>query len=524
MNPLQIWQTVSNRGIVPGRVWIWTRRLMQVLALTALVAGPLWGGWSRLEQSELAAWRRSGSALPATVIGVLATTGTPAFMDRPPPLLGGGIAAKYISVPLMDPVAGALALMVTPGSRRAWVALSLPVLLALVAGRFFCGWLCPFGMLARGVDRLLDLFPRWPRYRLPQRRPLRWLILGGAMIASLMGVHLLLYISLPYLILQQSIYAMWLLGGGGAVLSVLFGLLVAGVIMGPTSYCAALCPTGAALSLLGRARPLRLALVEPSACGRQCQLCNTACWLHLDPASGDPGPDCDLCMRCVAVCPRSNLRFQVGQAASTMLSRLTPLVIVLGILLWLAPPAVAAPMRKPRLLLEREQTLAATTLAISIVDFSGVALDADAQTPPDRVDVSLFLARGARRGVDAQGVLTQREVYTGPLLLRLQRRGATEVEIFSFDGPTSPISTSKRTIYRQRLWHPLAPGDAVTLDPVPGWLEQPLTWIVPSRGHAVFSLAGLQYVAAALLIFAGMLSCALAVAPKAQTRLDVKRV
>lgn len=469
MNTLQRWWSVLHRGIVPGRAWTWARRMTQAMALAALVLGPLWGGWLRLEQSELAAWQASGSALPPVVSERLPNARTPAFIDRTFPFLGGGIAAEYVSMPLMDPVAGALALMHTHASWRAWTALSCPVLIALVAGRIFCGWLCPFGILARGVDRLLDLVPWRPRYRVPRRRPLRWMVLGSAIAASLMGVHLLLYLSLPYLLLQQSVYAMWLLGGGGAVLAVLLGLLAAGLIMGPTSYCAALCPTGAALSLLGRARPVQLAIAEPSACGRGCRLCDAACWLHLQPASGDPGPDCDLCGRCVTVCPRANLQVRMGRTARTAWPLLPLLVAVFGIAAGFASPVAAdAPMRKPRLILEREQTLAAVTLAC-----------------PSWISAAWHSTQMPRR--------------------------------------RQTVSTSRRTIYRQRLFRPLAPGDAVTLDPVPGWLEQPDTWIVPSKGNAVSSLAGLPYFGAALLIFVGAISFALTLAPKAHAHLDAKR-
>ena len=187
-------------------------------------------------------------------------------------------------------------------------------------------------------------------------------------------------------------------------------------------YCTALCPTGAALSLLGRARPVHLTLDEPSACGRRCQLCDETCWLHLAPASGHPGPDCDLCMRCVAVCPQSNLRLKAGRITDNSWPILSVLIVVWGLLSLLAPPVAAErPMRKPRLILEREQVQGGVTLAISMVDFSGVALDADAQTPPDSVEISLFLARGVRGKADARGVLPRREVYAGPLALRLQR-------------------------------------------------------------------------------------------------------
>ncbi len=456
---------VLQGGIIPRRKWVWARRLTQAIGLFALLAGPFLAGWRRFGQRAFAAWRDSGSTLPRVVSDNLPSAEMGELVGEINPFIGGGIAAEHVSIPLMDPIAGTLALMSAQGSGRSLVALALPVLLALVAGRVFCGWFCPFGVVARFIDRQLDLLPWRPRFQIPPRRPLRWLVLGGAIMASSMGLHWLLYISLPYLLLQQASYAIWLLGGGGTVLAVLLGLLVAGLILGPTSYCATLCPTGAVLSLLGRARPLRLTIATPSACGNRCNLCNEACWLHLDPASGDAGPDCDLCMRCVSVCPRSNLRFTV----SKRLGMAKFFFLMAGCLTvsLIAPPVAAdSPMRQPRLLLEREHTQDNVTLAISVVDFSGVSLDADAPEKLEGIEISLFVARGERGAADARGVLPPREVYAGPLTVQLQRTGENEREMVTFEAPTSPISTVERTIYRRRLKRPVQQGDQVILKPI----------------------------------------------------------
>jgi ferredoxin-type protein NapH len=503
---------ILNNGMLPGRKWRWARRLTQAVGLFALFLGPLLGGWLRLAQRDLAAWRDSGSDLPPG-LATLLPYGTATELIRHIDLFrGGGIAADYLSIPLMDPLAGALAMLSSHITWRALLALALPILIAVLAGRVFCGWLCPFGVFARGIDRLLDRLSWQPRWQIPSRRPMRWVVLGGAIIASLLGVHLLLYLSLPYLLLQQAVYAGWLLGGGSAVLAVLLGLLVAGLLLGPTSYCATLCPTGATLSLLGRLRPLRLGMAAPSACGAHCNLCNEACWLHLDPASGDAGPDCDLCMRCVATCPRSNLRVTVSKTFHTdMATPLIWLTVLCSTFLLIAPPATAdAPMRKPRLLLEREHTQGAVTLSFSVVDFTGVTLDADARQPLEAIEVSLFLARGKRGAADARGLLPRREVYRGPLTLQLKHAASHDIKAVQFEAPTSPISTVERTIYRQRLNLRLVAGDHITLMPVTGWLEQPITWAIPSTGATGSPLISLQFFVAAAMIFGGVLSLAFA--------------
>lgn len=498
---------ILNNGMLPGRKWRWARRLTQAVGLFALFLAPLLGGWLRLVQRDLAAWRDSGSDLPAGLAAWLPQGNITEMIDHIDLLRGGGIAADYVSIPFMDPVAGALALLTSHATWRALLALVLPVVIAILAGRVFCGWLCPFGVFARGIDRLLDRLPWRPRWQIPPQRPLRWAVLGGAIIASLLGVHLLLYLSLPYLLLQQAVYAGWLLGGGSAVLAVLLGLLVAGLLLGPTSYCAALCPTGATLSLLGRLRPLRLGMAAPSACGAHCHLCDEACWLHLDPASGDAGPDCDLCMRCVAACPRSNLRVTLSKTFDLATPLIWLLVLASTLVSFALPAAAETPMRKPRLLLEREYTLGAVTVALSVVDFTGVALDADARQPLDAVEVSLFVARGERGAADARGLLARREVYRGPITLQLNRATRHDIETLQFKAPTSPISTVERTIYRKRLNLLLRQGDHITLTQVPGWLDRPVTWTIPANSSAVGSpFISLQFFAAAGMIFGGLLS------------------
>ena len=510
--------TVFNHAVIPGRKWVWARRLTQAIGLFALFVGPLLAGWRRLGQSELAAWRDSGSTLPRVAIDALPGAEVGELVGRLNPFLGGGIAAEHVSIPLMDPVAGTLALMHAHVSWRSLVALALPVLVALIAGRIFCGWFCPFGVLVRFIDRQLDLLPWRPRLQIPSHRPLRWFVLGGSIIASLMGVHWLLYISLPYLLLQQTSYAIWLLGGGAAVLAVLLGLLAAGFIWGPTNYCATLCPTGAALSLLGRARPFRLAIAAPSACGNRCNLCNEVCWLHLDPASGHAGPDCDLCMRCVPICPRSNLRLTASKTVGV--AKLFLLIAMCGVVSLIAPSTAAgAPMRKPRLLMEREHVQGGVTLAISVVDFSGVSLDADAPEKLQGAEVSLFIARGEPGSADGKAELTRREVYAGALTLQLRRRGENESETLTFAAPTSPISTVERTIYRRRLERSIRQGDELILEPIPGWLAQPVTWVTPPRGASGSRWMQLQFFGAAVLIFMGLISLAFVFSGASETRL-----
>ncbi len=289
----------------------------------------------------------------------------------------------------------------------------------------------------------------------------------------------------------------------------LLGLLAAGLVFGPTTYCATLCPTGAALSVLGRRRPLRLTLADPAGCGKHCDLCDRACWLSLRPSTGDPGPDCDACGRCTEVCPHDNL-------AVNPRGRLH-LRVVAGLALALLAGATAcgAPEKdphRPRLVLESMRTVGNVRLGVSVVDVAGIELDADDRAALSGREVTLTLVRGAAPlPADARGKHPRRETYAGPLRVELVDAGGAR-DTLTFDRPNHPISTPNRTMYRGKTALVLGPGSVVRIPAVPGWLQEPQTWTVP----AVVSAGPwrvTRFLAGGVLLFAGLLALAVAVHP-----------
>ena len=495
--------------IAPGWKWRGLRRLTQSATILAILVSPLLGGWQRLDRTRMATWQRGGSELPGDLAEHLPLGEAARRAHRANRWLGGGLGVEAFGIPAADPVAGTFALLRTTATPKAWLAVGLPVLLALLAGRVFCGWFCPFGILARGLGRLLDRL-RWRRFRIPDSRPVRWLVLAAALGAGLVGSHALLYLSLPHLLVQQTVYSAWLLGGGSAVLGVLIGLLIAAALFGPTTYCAAICPTGALLAGLGRWRPARLRIARAQDCGLQCTQCDRACWLQLHPTTGDPGPDCDLCARCVGACPRSNLRVGLGRGSLKVVGRaMTVLALTL--------PVVAEATDQPRLVLRGELEQDGVTVAVSAVDLDGVRLDADNAEAQSGVELTVFVARGVRGPADERGRLPSREVYGGPLEVRLETARGEEIQTLRLPAPNSPRSTPRRTLYRwgaRILDGELKTGDVVELRPIAGWLENPVSWRVPEPDLPRSAGVMVRTVLAAALGFSGLLSLALAARPK----------
>jgi ferredoxin-type protein NapH len=471
--------TPSTLRLNPGALWRFARRVSQVLVWLAILSTPFIGGWQRVDANDLSSWQTPSWGLAEPLAESLesrADLGEAIWSDDY--LLGGGTGVEYLGVPMVDPVAGAPALTGADLHLWALVGILLPFLVGLLLGRVFCGWFCPYGSLARALERLVRRLPIVPpRWKLGDRRPLRFVILAVCLVGGALGAQQALVLALPHLAIQQSVYALWLMGGGGAILGWLLGLLVAGVLFGPTTYCATLCPTGGLLALLGRFRPFRLRIEAPQDCGRACNMCDVACWLQLNPSSGDPGPDCDSCARCAQLCPHDNLRVGAGRGR---LKRSLPVVTTLSLAFAVlaGAPANAGPQVRPGLLLDAQQTVEEVSVAVGVFDLSRVVLDPDDPTPVGGVEVSIRLARGERAPTDELGRLGNREAYDGALAYRLER-GAEVLHRGTVAKPNGPRSTGRRTLFVERSDNALAPGDRVVVEAVAGWLAAETAFVIP---------------------------------------------
>lgn len=509
--------TTKSGGLRPGRGWQIARRITQTLALLTLVVAPVLGGWQRLDRNYLAAWNGYGWDLPAWLLVELPLGDAPRQAYEATKLVGGGVGVEYFEIPFADPAASVIAQLghaeFTPWVVLAWV---LPIALALLAGRVFCGWFCPFGVIARGFEFLLERLP-WqpPRFAVPARRSLRLFILIGAIAVGIAGVELALYLLLPHLLVQQAVYGMWLMGGGGAALGALIGLLGAGVLFGPTTYCASLCPTGTALALAGNVRRVRLQLISPASCGKHCDLCDRGCWLDLTPSRGTPGPDCDLCARCTEVCPKDNLviapaRRPANEPIPAHPSIAARVAVVVGALLLgtcISGCQSYIDPGKPRLLLEAHHEHAGAEVAVAVVDYTGIHFAPDDPRDLRGTEISVYVVRGDRGRADERGSLPPRDVYKGPLTIHV-RAGAVSHDL-AFDKPNYPTSTPNRTIYRRVIDNSLDTGATITLDPIPGWLDTRTEWTVADPDARGSLPRVLGYALATWLLFAGLLSFAL---------------
>jgi MauM/NapG family ferredoxin protein len=260
----------------------------------------------------------------------------------------------------LDPLTALSASLATRRLVPGWPLALLVFTSALVAGRAWCGWLCPLGTL-------LDLLPArrtkpWDQPLSDRWRQVKWLLLTAILAMALLGSLTLLILD-PLTLLTRAITSAlwpainWLVTAGerlafavpflqpvvigldglvrGTVLRMepaahglngLAAALLAGVLLlnavRRRFWCRYLCPLGGLLAI-----PSRAALIRRQVVGEhclQCHRCSRGCPTGtIDPERGyasDPA-ECIVCLDCVPNCRPLGNTFGVARpwpAASGM--------------------------------------------------------------------------------------------------------------------------------------------------------------------------------------------------------------
>ena len=239
---------------------------------------------------------------------------------------GSLYALKIFGVPFADPLSTVQALLGGMVPFALWAGAGLVLLVALLFGRVFCGWLCPFGLLSETAHALRRRFVFSKAQTLVSSAPhayRQWfrartgLCLLGFLLAALLGFPLLHSVSLPGELSLLSLQA-----GEGTValltaLSLPLVVLLAETVTGKRLWCR-VCPQAACLALAAACTNKGLGVAwNPTrcTCPRHARKCEAACSLQLPIRckNGPPRSECVQCGDCVAACGKACTAVQ-GQA------------------------------------------------------------------------------------------------------------------------------------------------------------------------------------------------------------------
>ncbi len=225
------------------------------------------------------------------------------------------------SVLASDGLLGGLASM-RPDALALLGVLGFILAVGLVAGRFACGWICPFGL----IQDLLHRIPT-PELRIPRA----W--------ADMKYAVLLLFVILLPMTLRTvqgaggdpwfckavcpsgtltAGYPLVLHDGGETLVtgflftwkSALLGAIVLLVIFSSRAFCRLLCPLGATWGLAGKVSVIRMRVEGPCIrCGRCREVCPVDIEIWREPDSAE----CIRCLQCIGECPTGAISHGVGR-------------------------------------------------------------------------------------------------------------------------------------------------------------------------------------------------------------------
>lgn len=279
-------------------------------------------------------------------------------------LLGAAEQGGLFGVPAdiflrLDPLVG----VAIPVATRAIIGTLLPALVviaaAMLAGRLFCGWVCPMGTTLDASGNVI----RWATRHVfaignragrasnadPVPRNIKYILLGVVLTAAVLGVNMAFWVSPIPLVTRfygLVLHPLALLGADGALATAepvldqmgvtgaqywypsLRVYATAGFVAGlwlvllvleairPRFWCRYVCPAGALLGLASRLAFWKRRTTSCTGCGRCAAVC-TAGTLLKDATVTDSS-ECLTCRACEAVCVKGAVRFGYREPTSQM--------------------------------------------------------------------------------------------------------------------------------------------------------------------------------------------------------------
>ena len=199
--------------------------------------------------------------------------------------------------------------------------------LTLIAGRAFCGWVCPFGFLLDLVDSVIPHKLRLPRWLANRKN--KYGVLAGAVAASAATGNQAFCTVCPIGAVCRGYGVQSAMGGAELAIIPFIAAMNVG---GKRSWCRYFCPVGAFFGLIARFGLAYIEIGAPKCKKFSCKRCAEVCPMGVVPDSDlqdGKSPvisrvECILCLRCVDICPYKAARLRFGFRKESIPSSLSP--------------------------------------------------------------------------------------------------------------------------------------------------------------------------------------------------------
>lgn len=192
------------------------------------------------------------------------------------------------------------------------LSILVPVVLTVVLGRVYCGWLCPMNFVLEmneKIRRLLENVGYNARDVKFKKTTKYFVLVFGLVAAFFLGMPLLSLIYPPAVISREIFYkiyngywsyGLWLIGT----------ICLFEMILSRRWWCRYICPGGAIYVLLSRFRLVRIKR-DDNFCDR-CGDCIPVCPYDLKPMTRNLTSECDQCGLCISACEPGALKYKIG--------------------------------------------------------------------------------------------------------------------------------------------------------------------------------------------------------------------
>ena len=192
------------------------------------------------------------------------------------------------------------------------VFLAVLLVVTVLVGRYFCGYVCSFGFLGDAVYALGNVVAKKlgiKRKPLPHKVEsvlggVKYLVLIGVCALVLDGFYTAVNSNSPWTVFGK--LANLSVSGVTVVGAVLLGLIVLGMLIKERFFCEFLCPLGALFSLMPTLPTGRMRRQRPK-CRKNCAACRQQCPVGIEPKGRILAGECIMCGECAEVCPQKNV-------------------------------------------------------------------------------------------------------------------------------------------------------------------------------------------------------------------------